>query len=434
MLLRLLLLLTALLAYSWQSQAQVFESGFLVRSNGDTLRGEIENGFWLEPPAFVRYRATPASPSQLFQPRQLRAVSFTGGRYFRFGVYPIDHAAETKLTNLPQGLIYRVSMDSLLAEVLVEGPATLLRIALPSAVHFLLSVPDQPMLELSERKYLGMSENGSLAIVDGNNYRNQLQLYLGTCPAAAAAAQTAPFTAAGMVVVAQAYNQTCSPARQPGRSWLAQSKPTRLVSFQGGVQGGVRYNSIESPLFSADFTCVDCWPRPFAGLYAELFMPSRTLALYGELSASRYQSQYLEYTGLTAAGVPIFRPQRYRAWLGTARLGVRVFFPLPHERQWLLGFGYELNAVSGGPYTISAGQAFMVALAEYAAPTLLPNLTLGWRANRATLSTDVQLYRDSRGSDYFGQFFGTNFAARLSLAYRLGSNPDEAGRRPAAQP
>ena len=60
----LLLLLTASLFGSLQTRAQTFEPGLLVRSNGDTLHSEIENGFWTEPPAFIRYRSTPNSPSQ----------------------------------------------------------------------------------------------------------------------------------------------------------------------------------------------------------------------------------------------------------------------------------------------------------------------------------------------------------------------------------
>ena len=75
MLKSLLLLLTASLFSSLQTRAQAFEPGLLVRNNGDTLRGEIENGFWTDPPALIRYRTTPNSPSQaLSQLLLLRTV------------------------------------------------------------------------------------------------------------------------------------------------------------------------------------------------------------------------------------------------------------------------------------------------------------------------------------------------------------------------
>ena len=71
----LLLLLTASLFGSLQTRAQAFEPGLLVRSNGDTLHGEIENGFWTEPPTLIRYRSASNSPSQaLSQLLLLRTV------------------------------------------------------------------------------------------------------------------------------------------------------------------------------------------------------------------------------------------------------------------------------------------------------------------------------------------------------------------------
>ncbi|WP_073110108.1 hypothetical protein [Hymenobacter daecheongensis] len=125
-------------------RAQTYEPGLLVQANGDTLRGEIENSFWTEPPTFIHYRPTATSPSQLFQPRQLRALSFTGGRSFRYVIVPIDHAAETRLDRLPRGNYFEVRTDSLLAEVLLEGPAELLRVTRPGATHYLLRRPSQP--------------------------------------------------------------------------------------------------------------------------------------------------------------------------------------------------------------------------------------------------------------------------------------------------
>lgn len=101
--LRFLCFLPAFLFFTLGAHAQAYEPGLLVKSNGDTVRGQVENRFWTEPPAFIRFRVTPASAPQQFQPRQLRAVSFSSGRYFRFEVLPIDHAAETRPSYLPAG-------------------------------------------------------------------------------------------------------------------------------------------------------------------------------------------------------------------------------------------------------------------------------------------------------------------------------------------
>ncbi|MCC3152127.1 hypothetical protein [Hymenobacter sp. BT770] len=46
MLLRILIVVIVFSCYSFHALAQAYEPGLLVRSNGDTLRGEIENSFW----------------------------------------------------------------------------------------------------------------------------------------------------------------------------------------------------------------------------------------------------------------------------------------------------------------------------------------------------------------------------------------------------
>ncbi|UOQ51999.1 hypothetical protein [Hymenobacter cellulosivorans] len=427
-----LLLLTYILLHCLAAQAQTFEPGLLVRSNGDTLRGEVENSFWTEPPTYIRFRATPQGPSELFRPRQLRTVSFTGGRYFRYEALPLDHAAETRLDRLPKGFYPDVRLDSVLAEVLLEGPVRLLRVVTISTTHYFLDRPGQPVLDLSERKYLSIDSQGKLVIVEGNNYRSQLGLLFGDCPAALTVVDSAPFTAEGLAAVAQAYSAECAPERQPSRSWLSQSTLRRRVAFRGGLLGGVRYNRIESVYGRTDGSCSDCKPRPFGGLYAELFQPGRIAAVYGELSLSPFQSRGSQYTQFTPAGLG-YTPFTYRALLGTARLGIRFVFPLAHsEQQWLIGFGYELNKVFSPE--VSASTPLLVAPdtreLKFGATTLLPNISLGWRAQRLTATLDGQLYASSTGSDSYiiQAFVGNNYVARLGLAYRLGRNPDKTFR------
>ena len=423
----LLLLFTASLFCSSQTRAQAFEPGLLVRSNGDTLRGEIENCFWTEPPAFIRYRSTPDSPSQLFQPRQLRAVSFTGGRYFRYEALPIDHAAETRLDRLPGRSFTNVKIDSLLADVLVEGPVTLLRVGGSATTHYLLISPGRPVLDMGARRYFSRTDNGTDVVVDGNNYLNQLALYFGDCPAAYQTAQEAAFTPADLAKVVQAYNQSCAPAQPPSRSWVAQTKPRRVVAFQGGLLVGVRYNRTEVESESQSGACGDCRPHPFAGLHGELLLSSRVLALYGELSVSTFRGKSYQGYYLSPQQVdPLYHHFTYRAWLGTARLGVRYYLPLAHEQQLMLGFGYELNTVRNPTLKTPIGPAgapdfqYLV----FHSPTLLPNVAVGWRAQRLTLFADMQLYESFFDDSYITQFVTSNLALRLGMSYRLSRNPD----------
>jgi hypothetical protein len=432
MLPRLFYLLSTLLFFTNQLRAQVYEPGFLVRSNGDTLRGEIENGFWVEPPTFIRYRPTNASASELFQAHQLRAISFTNGRYFRHEAIALDQAAETRLDRMVHGNYVHMRTDSVLAEVLLTGPIELVRVVQPGATHYEVRRPDRPPLSLSERKYLSEMPNGAWVVTDGNNYRNELVLYFIDCPAASSAAQAAPFTAAGLVEVAQAYASTCTPSQQPARSWLTQAVPRRRSAFQAGLLAGVRYNYINSPSTMLTETSIGHQLLPFGGLYAEVLQPSRITAFYGELSISSFRNQSMQSLGYDNQGNYQYAPYDYRGMLGTARIGVRFYVPLEHDRQLVLGLGFEHNKVWGlttTGFNVSANGYSYVPYSDndyYPPPTLLPNLTVGWRQQRFTISLDAQLYHASTDSgDFSHLFFGTNWATRLGLSYRLGRNPDD---------
>ncbi|MFC7669708.1 hypothetical protein ACFQT0_21820 [Hymenobacter humi] len=246
----------------------------------------------------------------------------------------------------------------------------------------------------------------------------------------------------------QAYNEACGPTGKPGRNLLELAAPRRRVALVGGVLAGARYNRIESFSLRYKGECVDCQVRPFAGLYGELFQPGRTVALYGEWSLSRFQSKGAQRLGYNAMGEEEFNAFNYRAWLSTVRLGVRYFASLPHEQQLLFGAGYELNFVMRPQVTTTSGPTATPSREElyFASPTLLPNFGVGWRRQRLTLSLDGQLYFSSdmtdtnsrsstmtSASQFAGAlFFGTNFAARLGVAYRLGRHPDDAKPRPAA--
>lgn len=440
MALRLLFLLFAVFLTSYCTQAQVYEPGWLVRVNGDTLRGELENDFWQEAPTFVRYRPAAAGASQVFQARQLRAFGFVGGRYFRHKRLLLDQLAETRLQELPRSNRMRPQADSVLAEVLLAGPVELLRVVRPGAAHYEVRRPGQPPLQLSERKYLVENKTGgTYRVVDGNNYRSQLELYFADCPAASQAAAKATFTGPGLAAVLQAYATTCGPTRQPARSWLAQAAPRRRGAFQAGVLAGARFNRLESPSAGvAGYT--DGGLHPFGGLYAELLQPSRTTAFYGELSLSDFRNRGAYYLGPGPTGNTLYEAFDYRALLGTARIGVRFLPPLPHDQQLVLGIGFEYNRALGLRLPGSTNASYygssdpVDATEAYPTPTILPNLTLGWRRQRLTLLLDGQLYRSRDAFSFSDLFFTDVCTVRLGLSYRLGRNPDQAAGRPTPRP
>ncbi len=435
MLTRLFYLVSTLLFFAGSLRAQVYEPGWLVRSTGDTLRGEIENDFWVQAPTFIRYRRTADSPSELFLARQVQAVSLTNGRYFRHEVLLLDEAAETRLQQLQQGDFQAVHSDSVLAEVLLTGPVELLRVVRPGAIHYELRRPGQPPLSLSERKYLKETNLGAWAVADGNNYRNQLTLYFLDCQAARSKIETAAFTPADLAAVAQAYATSCTPSQQPARSWLTQAAPKRRVSYQAGLLGGIRFNHLESPINELAGQRIN-GVHPFGGLYAEAMQPSRVVAVYGELSLSSFHSKSAQYLGYDATGTSFSNYFDYRAWLATARIGLRFFMPLSHDQHLVFTFSFEKNKLFAPTVTSSTAPLTTppASTLYYAEPTVLPNVGVGWRSQRVTVSLDAQLYTSSDNDGLSGLFFGTNLAARLGIGYRLGHSSDKSTRPTSSQP
>lgn len=103
----------------------------------------------------------------------------------------------------------------------------------------------------------------------------------------------------------------------------------------------------------------------------------------------------------------------------------------------LLTVGYELNVEINPRITAVYGPVGPVSkdLLRYGQPTLLPNVGLGWRSNRFTLSLDGQMYSADAdaSSGFWSNLFGSNFALRTAVGYRLGPNPDVLKPTPTAQ-
>ena len=325
------------------AHGQVFERGFVVTTAGDTLRGEIENRFWNQPPVRVDFRPTPGAPTQAFGRTGLRAFGLDGGRYFRTEVVPLDRAARTQGTDLPQRLTIKQRPDTLLAEVLVDGPAPLLRVVLDDVTHYFVRRPGKPFEELVGRKYLS-TVNGRQGIVDANNYKSQLLLYFGDCPAATGATERAPFTVAGLASVVQAFNEQCSPARRPGTSYTARTSSHRSFAYNGGLLLGVGYNHLqlgsasggeEAPLLNN--LNLDGRAHPLGGLYLDLLLPGRRWMVHSEALFSEYGRKG---TFALAGGAGSY------AWYGTridAHLGVRNALLQNQQREVFVGGGLLLN-------------------------------------------------------------------------------------------
>lgn len=78
----------------------------------------------------------------------------------RHELLPVDRYAETRYSFLNYGDVRRQKPDSVLADVLVLGPASLQGASLEGTEHYWVQRHGQPHLELSGRRYLGLVNGG----------------------------------------------------------------------------------------------------------------------------------------------------------------------------------------------------------------------------------------------------------------------------------
>jgi hypothetical protein len=441
------------------AQGQVFERGFVVTTAGDTLRGEIENRFWQQPPTRVDFRPAPGAPTQVFGRAGLQAFGLDGGRYFRTEVVPLDRAARSHGTNLPQRLVISQRPDTLLAEVLVDGPGPLLRVVLDDVTHYFVGRPGKPWEELVDRKYLG-SANGGQSIVNANNYKSQLLLYFGDCPAATSAADRAPFTVAGLSDVVQAFNAQCSPARRPGTNYTARTRSHRAFALNGGLLAGVGYNRLqfgragggeETALLSN--LNLDGRTHPLGGLYLDLLLPGRRWMAHSEALFSEYGRKG---SFALAGGAGSY------AWSGTridVHLGARNALLQNQQREVFVGGGFLLNFTTSshsqqqygsGSSRLTATYVLVPTQSDFIGPQpfgLGLYLETGVRYGRFTFSLDAALNEGANYTDPLAvkdadhdptdptavttAYSGYSYSAvqltyRALVGFRLGHRPDQA--------
>jgi len=417
-----LLLYCACFFLSIRVQAQAFEKGYLVLSTGDTLRGEVENLFWSDPPTQVSFRGTATATPRSYADWQLRGFGLASGRVLRREVVPLDRAAQVALNKLPHSLVRQQRPDTVLADVLVDGAALLLEVKLNDVKHFLVRRRGQPYVELTERFFLRQND-GPTQLIDGNTYREQLAQYFADCPATVEAVRKAPFTAEGMVRLVQSYNLQCSDERQAGKVWQTNEKVRANVLVQVGPLVGVRYNTIllhpynqtgqPGPLNDLE---LDGQFHGQAGMYFDVVTSGRKLALHSALTYARF-GRRIAIRPLIGVG-----PEGSLDWRGqliSAQLGLRL---LGRGRyQWLGGTGAEFN-------TFHNKSSFYAGFRQ----SFFPYLEAGIRHDRLTLTLtgrrygqeaftnySIQELSPGRYESFYHSYQNRTLSIALALAFRL---------------
>jgi hypothetical protein len=399
-----LLLSIGLALAGGQARAQVFRPGWVLLTQGDTLRGQVEDAAWEEAPRQVRFRAGAGAAISTYAVPDIQAFRLQGGRYFRYETLPLDREAQKELFYLTTSLKRNPQPETFLAEVLVDGPASLLRTAVDNVQHYYVRREGRPVLELAERNYIREQE-GRRVIADGNNYRSELLAYFGDCSAAADA--IGAFQAPALVAVVQAYNRQCAAPLRAGTEYRPASH--RLIGgFALGLVAGGRYNSCQLQAEPASATAtlngnnLGGGIQPLGGIFADILAPGRHFALHltGLLTRIGRREQ------LATPSQGLVARLDNQVTLLEFRLGGRYFWSSTRQGQrFFVGSGFSLPAaVSSHDATLlyyGAGSQQIIngSYVPDAYPFgLLPYLEAGVQHGRFTLALDGRMQaRDTYG-------------------------------------
>jgi hypothetical protein len=378
-----------------QAQAQVFRPGWVLLAQGDTLRGEVEDNAWEEAPTRVRFRAAAGADIKTYAVPELRAFRLREGRFFRRETLPLDRGAQKQLSYLTTWLTRRPQPETFLAEVLVDGPASLLRTAVADVQHYYVRRAGQPVLELAERYYF-QEQNGRQTIADGNNYKGELLTYFGDCPAAVQA--IGRFEMSALVAVVQAYNRQCATPPRAGIEYRQASHHRLIGEVVLGLVAGGRYTAcqLQAAPASATLAGLDVGGgfRPIGGVFVDIMAPGRHLALHftGLLTrVGRRQELATLSPGLVAQ-------LNNQVTLLEVRLGGRYFWSSTRRGQrFFVGSGLSLPAPLGSSestlfYYDTSGKFLEIAYVPAAYPFgTLPYLEVGVQQGRFMLAVDGRL-------------------------------------------
>ncbi|WP_188547380.1 hypothetical protein [Hymenobacter qilianensis] len=363
---------------------------------------------------------------------------------------PLDRGAQTDIHRLPKGLFYQQRPDSVLADVLIDGPTFLLGVTLDGVHHYFIRRPEKPWLEMTERLYI---RNGKSQVMDGNNYLNQLQLYFIDCPEVLAQLAHTPFTEAGMIALVQTYTGAYMPNELQNRVYYEPEKAGRLrTTISAGVLVGGRFNShrlkttqalgVERPALQG--VDADGQMHLQGGAFLDVVTPARRSGLHLDILLSQYGRRgtlSMLPTGRVASGT--------FSWRGTllaTHVGMRGFRSLGEHYRAFAGTGMELNwfwqekntlhytgQSSGGPMPPSFTYKFVDGFAR----SFAPYLEAGVQTKRFSFSLNGRVYRKNpywdhlilRDPNDLANFQGYEYTGRtwsvgLLLGYRLIGKPD----------
>lgn len=152
-----------------------YQQGYILKNNGDTLRGYINYTESSYSPVAVEFKASKADKAmQQFTPLDIKAFQITGSEDYVSYIGSIS-TNKNVVPNLPGGLDTSTTNGAVFLEPLITGRhITLFYNNEPSKNRFFIAETNGPPVEL---KYYPYYEDAATTIIEHYIYRGQLLLY-----------------------------------------------------------------------------------------------------------------------------------------------------------------------------------------------------------------------------------------------------------------
>ncbi|RTQ50153.1 PorT family protein [Hymenobacter gummosus] len=328
-------LLPALLV-TLATQAQTnFRPGYVLPTEGDTLRGQLDFRGERRNSRLCRFRPAEGGAVTDYRPEQLRGYGVAGGaQYQTISVKVLRQISATETDSLPQ---------TLFAEALVLGPASLLYLHDPGdAARFFLRMGQQPAQELLQRSE-DVRVNGQTLRRKTDEFRRTLAASMKDCYAVQPELTQVQLTHNSLIKVVRLYNE-CVGAKPVVPVSAERRNRARLALVAGGQRRTLTYRPDESVLATFPINkalSVDGKVEPVLGLALQLSLAGLNRHLSGRVEAL-YESQAFSHqrsspggfsgttvtreirTRLTQLQVPVF--VRYAPAKGLVRPFAQVGF------------------------------------------------------------------------------------------------------------
>ena len=258
---------------SERGRGAIVEPAVLVQASGDSIEGQIEQVHTSRTPQHIRFRRSPSAPFRTYGPTEIQSVQMRDGVRLvshTVSVYLVPQAPSAARTYLQSDKPH-TTKDTLLLEVLVDGPLTLYTKQGPRDRFFLES--DEKKIELIERRWLEDTRRGTSELIVKPWHRQQLPTFMHGCPNAQEQIPTSTRTISSLAKVVLRYNRCTTQGRAIPLS--------SLLELSLGLEIGASQHRIPS--------IASTWRRGYqAGISLEvLHTGSYQWAVYSSLGVTR---------------------------------------------------------------------------------------------------------------------------------------------------